>query len=58
MGTSTPFPPEKVRALYPDQAAWFAKYRVATERLVEKGVFLADDGEQVIARASTLELPV
>ena len=24
MGTSTPFPPEKVRALYPDQATWFA----------------------------------
>ena len=45
MGTSTPFPPEKVRALYPDHAAWFAKYRVATERLVETGVFLPDDAE-------------
>jgi hypothetical protein len=58
MGTSTPFPPEKVRALYPDQAAWFGRYRVATERLVETGVFLADDGQEVIAQASTLELPV
>ena len=58
MGTSTPFPPEKVRALYPDQAAWFANYRVATEHLVETGVFLPDDAEAVIARASTLELPV
>ena len=58
MGTSTPFAPEKVRALDLDQAAWFGRYRVATERLVETGVFLADDAEQVIARASTLELPV
>ena len=45
MGTSTPFPPEKVRALYPDQAAWFARYRAATEHLVETGVFLPDDAE-------------
>ena len=57
MGTSTPFPPEKVRALYPDHATWFAAYRAATEHLVETGVFLPDDAETVIARASTLELP-
>ncbi len=58
MGTSTPFPKELVRALYPDHAAWFAQYRAATERLVEARVFLPDDAEDAIARASTLELPV
>jgi hypothetical protein len=57
MGTSTPFPPEKVRALYPDHAAWFAQYRAATERLVDAGVFLADDATEVIAEAATSELP-
>ena len=55
MGTSTPFPPEKVRALDPDHATWLAAYReTATERLVDTGVFLPDDAEAVIARASTL----
>ena len=57
MGTSTPFEAEKVRALYPDHATWFAAYRAATERLVETGVFLPDDAEAAVARASTLELP-
>jgi hypothetical protein len=56
--TSTPFPPEKVRALYPDHATWLATYRAATEHLVETGVFLADDAEEIVARASTLELPI
>jgi hypothetical protein len=58
MGTTTPFAPEKVRALYPDHDTWLAAYRAATERLVETGVFLPDDADEVIARASTLELPV
>jgi hypothetical protein len=58
MGTSTPFPPEKVRLLYPDDAAWLAQFRAATERLVDAGVFLADDADDVFAAASTRELPV
>ena len=57
MGTSTPFPREKVRALYPDHAAWFDRYRAATEHLVETGVFLTDDGEDLVATAATRPLP-
>jgi hypothetical protein len=54
-GTSTPFPPEKVRALYTDRDAWFAKYRAAVDQLVATQVFLPDDAEQVLQRAATME---
>ena len=42
-GSSTPFLPEKIKALYPDSAAWIAQYEAAVERLVEPGVVLSDD---------------
>ncbi len=56
-GASIPFPPGKVRALYPDHAAWFAKYKDAVERLVERQVILRDDAHKMLARAEALELP-
>ncbi len=58
MGSSTPFPPEKVRALYPDRDAWLARYRVATEDLVANQVVLADDADAMLARAAAMELPL
>ncbi len=57
-GSSTPFPPEKVKALYPDHAAWFAKYQAAVEQLVKSEVVLPDDADAMIERAKTFELPV
>ncbi|MFI5047187.1 MAG: alpha/beta hydrolase domain-containing protein [Acidimicrobiia bacterium] len=57
MGHSAAFPPEKVRALYPDHATWLAQYTAAVDRLVEDQVVLPDDAAGMIARASTLELP-
>jgi hypothetical protein len=57
MGSSTPFPPEKVRALYADREAWLALYRTATERLVDAEVVLADDADRMLARASATEFP-
>ncbi len=56
MGKSTPFPAEKVRALYPSQETWIAKYQEATQRLVDSGVVLSDDAADMIARASALKL--
>ncbi len=49
-GSSTPFSSEKIKALYPDHAAWFAKYTTAVEGLVESGVILPDDAATMLAR--------
>ena len=56
-GSSTPFPPEKVRALYPDHATWYRKYEAAVEQLVADQVVLPDDAAAMLARAAELELP-
>jgi len=56
-GSSTPFPPEKVKELYPDHDAWFAKYQAAVEHLVESEVVLPDDAERMLARARAFSLP-
>ncbi len=57
-GNSTPFEPEKVRALYPDHAAWLATYRAALDHLVETEVVLPDDAAEMRARAEVRPLPV
>ena len=57
MGSSTPFPPEKIRSLYTDRKDWLDKYEQATQRLVEANLLLPDDGALIVARASTRELP-
>jgi hypothetical protein len=51
MGHTTPFPPEKVRALYGDRQTWFAAYAAATARLVEAGVVLPDDAAEMLEEA-------
>ena len=56
-GSSAPFPPEKVRALYSDHAAWFAAYKAAVEKLVDDQVVLPDDAAEMLARAADFELP-
>lgn len=55
-GSMTPFSPEKIRALYPDHAAWLEKYERATRHLVESRVILEDDADSMIAKASETEL--
>ena len=57
LGLSTPFPEEKVRSLYPDHAAWFAKYKAAVDHLVDTEVILPDDAAEMLARAASATLP-
>jgi hypothetical protein len=57
-GSSTSFTPEQVRALYPDHATWFARYKAAVEDLTQAGVVLPDDGEAMVAQAETRPLPI
>ena len=57
MGSSTPFPPEKVRALYADKEEWLAQYRAAIEQLVAAQAVLPDDADRMLARASATEFP-
>jgi Alpha/beta hydrolase domain len=57
-GSSTPFPPEKIKALYPNRSAWMAKYESAVERLVETGVIGPDDAAMMLARAGSQDLPM
>ena len=56
-GSSTPFPPEKIRALYPDHSAWYRKYEAAVEQLVADQVVLPDDAADMLTRVAELELP-
>jgi hypothetical protein len=57
MGSSTPFPSEKIRSLYKDRQDWLNRYEQATQRLVDSRLLLADDGARIVARASMRELP-
>ncbi len=57
LGHTTPFPAEKVRSLYPDQAAWYAKYEAAVKHLVETKAILPDDAESLLFYARAAELP-
>ena len=57
-GSSSPFEPEKVRALYPDHSAWYQKYEAAVEQLVADQVVLPDDATEMLARVAEFDLPV
>jgi hypothetical protein len=57
LGYSTPFSVERVHSLYPDHAAWFAKYKAAVDHLVDTEVILPDDAADMCARAETTDLP-
>ncbi len=56
-GTSTPFQPDKVRALYPDHATWLAKYEAAVNQLVATKVVVPDDASKLIDGAKSFRLP-
>ena len=57
-GSSTPFSPETIKAIYPDRSAWFAKYEAATDHLVETGVIAPDDAAMMLAHARSRSLPI
>jgi hypothetical protein len=54
MGRTSPFPLEKIAALYRDRGDWLSRYEVATQHLVATGVFLADDAERHVAFAADM----
>lgn len=56
-GTSTPFAPEKVRALYPTKDAYLAKYRPAVDRLVEAKVIAPDEADALLAAGERFTPP-
>jgi hypothetical protein len=56
-GSSTPFSPEKIKALYPDHSAWLGKYKAGIDRLIETGVVVPDDAATMVAWAESRELP-
>ncbi len=57
MGETTPFSDEKIRALYPDHASWFAMYKAAVDHLVDNQVILPDDASDMLNQAEAVEFP-
>lgn len=57
MGETTPFSDEKIRALYPDHASWFAMYKAAVDHLVDNQVILPDDASDMLTQAEAVEFP-
>ncbi len=56
-GSSQPFAPEVLRALYPDHATYVARYREAARAAVEGGVLLAEDADRLVERAAAAAVP-
>ena len=54
---STPFPPQRIKALYPDGSAWRSMYGSAVQRLVETGVIVPEDAATMLAHADSQDLP-
>jgi hypothetical protein len=52
-GSTTPFPPELLRELYPSREAYLAAYGEAVDRAVAAGYFLARDANDVKNLAAT-----
>ena len=57
MGAKTPFTPEKLKELYPDHAAYVAKFSAATDRLVAGRWISADDGADMKKAAEAAPIP-
>ena len=56
-GAKTPFPPETLLALYPDQAAYVAKFSAATDRLLADRWISAEDATAMKASAAAMPKP-
>jgi hypothetical protein len=56
-GTSTPFTPERLRALYPDHAAYVERYNGAVDEGVARGFLLEEDARRLRERAAVAPVP-
>jgi hypothetical protein len=56
-GTSTPFTPERLRALYPDHAAYVERYERAVDEGLAKGILLEEDAQRLRERAAAAPVP-
>lgn len=56
-GTSTPFTPERLRALYPDHAAYVERYNRAVDEGLAKGFLLEEDAQRLRERAAAAPVP-
>jgi hypothetical protein len=55
-GTFTPFPPDKLEALYPDHKAYVAAVAAAAEDLVAKRYILPEDGAAYVEAAAQSDI--
>jgi len=56
-GQSIPFTPERLRTLYPDHAAYVARYNRAVDEGLAKGFLLEEDAQRLRARAAAAPVP-
>ena len=57
VGSTQPFPPEKLKELYPSHEAYVAKVRAAAKAACEAGVILPDAESDYIQRAKASAIP-
>jgi hypothetical protein len=58
MGTTTPMPPERLVALYPEVGSYLAAYEAATAEAIDAGFVLDDDREALLADADPGAIPL
>jgi hypothetical protein len=58
LGTTTPFTAARLRQLYPDHAAYVAKFTEAANRALRGGYLLRPDYDEAVARAQDAEVPL
>jgi hypothetical protein len=56
-GTSTPFSPERLHALYPDHATYVERYDRAVDEGLAKGFLLEEDAQRLRERAAAAPVP-
>ncbi|MEE8166056.1 MAG: alpha/beta hydrolase domain-containing protein, partial [Myxococcota bacterium] len=56
-GSSTPFPPETLRELYPDRDAYVARFEAAVHHGLDEGFLMPRDAKRLRAEAAAAEIP-
>jgi hypothetical protein len=51
-GSHTPFPPDKIRTLYPDHDGYVRQVREVTDRNVHDGFVLQEDAKEIVQQAN------
>ncbi|HEY2332501.1 MAG TPA: alpha/beta hydrolase domain-containing protein [Acidimicrobiales bacterium] len=57
VGSRVDFTPERLRKLYPDHAAYVARFRAAADAAVAVGYLLARDADTLVAQAEAAPVP-